>query len=307
MVLGTLVVAVLGTLLVMAGYRWRADALAWQTRRRLQRDLGDAPIAAISGSEWDGPLARWLARAGFRSPQAPARFLVASALAVCAAVALLAAFHRSGVARASLQAVADLPGGLGDLFLPPVVLAPWLLALLVSGLPALVVYQARQRVVRSVQRDLPLTLELLATLSEAGLAFDSALSRIQQTRLAEGWLAQQWRSYQADLLAGRTRVESLRRLADRVDLPPVSVLFAALIQTEQLGSGLSAVLRQQADDLRDRRRQQAHALAMTLPVKRVVPLVVCFLPGLFVWVLGPFFVHLFQVADALTRVRNIAP
>jgi tight adherence protein C len=268
---------------------------------------GDFPAPAISKTEVEGPLARWLERAGFRSPQAPAQFLVASALAVCAAVAMLAALYLTGLVQASLQAVANLPGGLGDLFLPLVVLAPWLLGLGVSGLPALVVYQARQRVVRSVQRDLPLTLELLATLSEAGLAFDSALSRIQQTRLAEGWLAQQWRNFQTDLLAGRTRVESLRQLADRVDLPPVSMLVAALIQAEQLGSGLSAVLRQQADDLRDRRRQQAHALAMTLPVKRVVPLVICFLPGLFVWVLGPFFVHLFQVADALTRVRNMVP
>jgi tight adherence protein C len=46
---------------------------------------------------------------------------------------------------------------------------------------------------------------------------------------------------------------------------------------------------------------------MSLPVKRVVPLVVCFLPGLFVWVLGPFFVQLFQLADTFTRVQGLRP
>jgi tight adherence protein C len=39
----------------------------------------------------------------------------------------------------------------------------------------------------------------------------------------------------------------------------------------------------------------------------VIPLVVCFLPGLFVWVLGPFFVQLFQLADTFTSVRSFVP
>jgi tight adherence protein C len=120
-------------------------------------------------------------------------------------------------------------------------------------------------------------------------------------------LALELRSYQADLLSGRTRVQSLRRLSDRLQMPVVATFVSALVQAEQLGMGIAAVLRRQADDIRDRRRERANAFALSLPVKRVIPLVVCFLPGLFVWVLGPFFVQLFQLADTFTRVRSLGP
>ena len=82
------------------------------------------------------------------------------------------------------------------------------------------------------------------------------------------------------------------------------MLVSALVQAEQLGSGIAQTLRRQADDLRDRRRERANAFAMALPIKRMFPLVVCFLPGIFVWTLGPFFVQLFQIADTFLKVRN---
>ena len=110
--------------------------------------------------------------------------------------------------------------------------------------------------------------------------------------------------FQADLLAGRARVESLRRLSRRLEIPSISIFVSALVQAEQLGMGIARVLRQQADDVRARRRERAIAFANALPVKRVIPLVICFLPGLFVWTLGPAFVQLFQMADAFIQMRN---
>jgi len=159
--------------------------------------------------------------------------------------------------------------------------------------------------VEAVELDLPLTLELLSTMSEAGLGFDAALLRLAETRLAERPLAQEFRSYQADMLAGRPRVQCLRRLSDRLRMPVVATFVSALVQAEQLGMGIAQVLRRQADDVRERRRERANAFALSLPVKRVIPLVVCFLPGLFVWTMGPFFVQLFQLADTFTRVRDL--
>ena len=44
--------------------------------------------------------------------------------------------------------------------------------------------------------------------------------------------------------------------------------------------------------------------AMGLATKRMFPLVICFLPGLFVWTLGPVFIQLIQMADTFTQVRN---
>ena len=70
-----------------------------------------------------------------------------------------------------------------------------------------------------------------------------------------------------------------------------------LVQAEQLGTGIAQVIRRQADDLRKRRRERANAFAASLAVKRMFPLVLCFLPGLFVWTLGPVFTQLFIMAD----------
>jgi tight adherence protein C len=81
----------------------------------------------------------------------------------------------------------------------------------------------------------------------------------------------------------------------------MSIVVSALVQAEQMGMGIAKVLRNQADDIRARRRERAIAFANALPVKRLFPLVICFLPGLFVWTLGPAFVQLFKMAEAFTR------
>jgi tight adherence protein C len=84
----------------------------------------------------------------------------------------------------------------------------------------------------------------------------------------------------------------------------VSIFVSAVVQADQLGMGLANVLRTQADDMRSRRRERAVTFSNALPVKRLFPLVICFLPGLFIWTLGPLFLQLFQLADTFVRVRN---
>ena len=77
------------------------------------------------------------------------------------------------------------------------------------------------------------------------------------------------------------------------------------MQAEQTGAGVATVLREQADDLRKRRRERALEEATALPVKRLVPLFICFLPGIFVWSLGPSFFQLIRFMDVFTRNRRL--
>jgi len=251
-----------------------------------------------------GAFRRWLFLAGYRQPSAPSGFVAAEIAAVTFAASLVYIIYQTGMTSDVRQTIAMLPSGMGDLFVPIVFLAPWIMLLVGAAAPWLVVRRARRDRVEKVELDLPLSLELLATLSEAGLGFDAALSRLLDSVRDDRPLAREFRTYQADLLAGRTRVESFRRLARRVDVSSVSILVSALVQAEQMGSGIAQALRRQADDLRDRRRERANAFAMALPVKRMFPLVICFMPGIFIWTLGPFFVQLFQIADNLMRVRG---
>jgi tight adherence protein C len=276
-----------------------------ESRRRLYQSSQDAPLALVAPPRELGPLARWLYLAGFRQESAAPAFVIGTAVCVAAGATATYLIYATGITALLVTYVAVIPGGVGDVFLPAAHLAPWLVLVLFSALPLLVVRRARQRRVQLVEQDLPLALELLATLAEAGLAFDGALARILETQLGGRPLAGELRTYQADLLAGRGRVESLRRLSRRLEIPAVSILVSALVQAEQIGMGVAAVLRRQAEDLRDRRRQRLAAFASGLAVKRMVPLVACFLPGLFVWSLGPLFVQLFKIADTFIQVRTL--
>jgi pilus assembly protein TadC len=187
--------------------------------------------------------------------------------------------------------------------LPVIYVGPWILVTILASVPTLLVRAARRSRVREVERDLPITLELLATLSEAGLGFDAALQRVLESQPADRPLAEEFRIFQMEILAGRPRIHSLRRLGWRLDVMPLTIFVSALVQTEQVGAGVSDVLRRQADDLRARRRENALTVAAALPVKLLFPLVICFLPGILVATLGPTFYQIFQFLDNL-RLRG---
>lgn len=249
-------------------------------------------------------LARWLYLAGFRETRADAVFIIASIACFTTGLIIAVGMQIFGLQAQMERTVVLVPGGVGETFLPVIWVAPWLLLVMMSAAPWLVVRRKRRERVELVEQDLPLALELLSTLSEAGLGFDAALSRILRTRLAGRPLSEEFRLFQSDLLAGRPRTKSLRRSSLRLDIPSMSVFISAMVQAEQFGMGIARVLRLQADDVCARRRERAIAFANALPTKRVIPLVVCFLPGLFVWTLGPAFVPLFKMGEAFIQVRE---
>src|SRR4029450_1018290 len=126
-----------------------------------------AKAAAILQTDEMGFLRRWLFLAGYRQDSAVAWLVTSSVLTLLVGAAISAGLFLSGVYSTMIVATTAVPGGVGDVFLPAVYAAPWLLLVMTAAVPALAVYQGRRRRVESVEQDLPLTLELLATLSEA--------------------------------------------------------------------------------------------------------------------------------------------
>ncbi len=263
------------------------------------------PVVATSEVDQDDRwwLSRWLFLAGFRRSGADVIFIAVTLTLLLLGTLVAVGIRWSGIQRLMEVSIVQVPGGVGETFLPVIWVAPWMLLIILTATPWLVVRAIRRKRVELVEQDLPMALELLSTLSEAGLGFDAALSRILKTRLAGRPLAEELRRFQADLLAGRPRTQSLRRFSSRLDIASVSVFTSAMVQAEQLGMGIARVLRLQADDVRARRRERSIAFANALPTKRVIPLVVCFLPGLFVWTLGPAFVQLFKMAETFIQTR----
>lgn len=278
-----------------------AQAVRRRSIALLEASIQAKTPLALAESEEPGWLARWLALAGFRRPQAPAFFLAALGVAATAGVLAVFAVDWLGIPDDINRTLSGIPGGVGDAFRAIALLAPWIVFVTLANVPWLAVRAARRRRVNQIEQDLSLVLELFATLAEAGLSFDAALARIQKSHPAERALSEEFRIYQQEIQSGVPRLQCLRGLARRTEVIAIAVLVSALIQAEQIGASLSETLRHQSNDLRDRRHAQVLMLAQALSAKLVFPLVLCFLPGIFVSTLGPALQQLIKVADGVMR------
>lgn len=147
--------------------------------------------------------------------------------------------------------------------------------------------------VERVQRELPDTIDLLAICVEAGQALEGAM----QTVASRGGsiMAAEIRHTLREMELGVTRRGALEHLRDRLDVPDVGSLVAALIQADTLGTPVGQVLHNQAIEQRRKRRQQVREQAAKLPVKMLIPLTFFILPALFVVVLGPAAMSIMQL------------
>ena len=297
----TILVLLLSAGVITGGYVLFQD---WRLRRRaLERLYDDVDPEAVAGIEPSAPerwLGRWLALAGFRRAGATTVFVTITA--VCAGAGFVAGqFYRIALMATLVSMVASVPGGTGDLLAAVLGVGHWILLVGLTMVPSLFVRAARRARVRAVEQDLPLVLELFSTMADAGLGFDSALAKVVRAQGAERPLVAELTNFQYDMLAGMPRTQALRQLARRVDVGSLTSFTSALVQAEEVGASVADTLRHQADDLRQRRREDALLKAQALPVKLVFPLVICFLPGIFLSTLAPVIYQMIQVADGVLR------
>jgi tight adherence protein C len=141
-------------------------------------------------------------------------------------------------------------------------------------------------------KTLPDSFDLITTCVEAGLGLDAALARVSEK--VEGPFGLELRRALRDISLGKMRRDALRELGHRTGVPDLITFVNAVIQAEQMGSSLGAVLRVQAEQLRVRRRQRAEEQAYKAPVKMIFPLVLCIFPTLFIVILGPAAITIIQ-------------
>ena len=129
--------------------------------------------------------------------------------------------------------------------------------------------------------------------SRPGLGFDAALAQI--TRYGRGPLAGEFARVLQEMQIGRSRVEALRALGARTSVTELKSFCAIVVQASELGVPIANVLREQAREMRIRRRQRAEELAQKVPVKILFPLIFCLFPALFIVVLGPGVINILHV------------
>lgn len=279
---------------------WRQYATRMAVSERLGNSglLEAEPISNPRDLPTNGWIGSWLFRAGFRKATASLIFWGSTILLGIVGLTLMYQLWSQGLFRIAAEFISAIPGGVGNVMIPFVLAAPWFLLVVIILLPTLVVRAARRKRVKSIEQDLPLLLDLLNTLAQAGIGFDSALDQILSVQNPSRPLVQELRLFQFDNLAGRSRVESLRNLMQRVHVPMFSTFISAIVQAEQTGAGIGATLKTQSAEMRSRRREKAAAAALSVPTMLVVPMVIGFLPGIFVILLGPM---LFQVFGAMEQ------
>ena len=136
-----------------------------------------------------------------------------------------------------------------------------------------------------ITKGLPDSFDLVTTCVEAGLGLDAALARVAEK--VEGPFAEELSRTLREVGMGRMRRDALQELGERTGVPDLITFVNAVVQAEQMGTGIGQVLRVQSEQLRVRRRQRAEEKANQAPVKMVFPLVLCIFPTLFLVILGP--------------------
>lgn len=147
--------------------------------------------------------------------------------------------------------------------------------------PSLWLGERRKARAKYVVRDLPVFLDFITMGVEAGLNISGSIEQSVQ-RGPSGPLSQEFSRMLRDMRAGLPRAESLRRMADRMDISQVTSFTSALIQADKVGANLSDTLRAHANQRREERFLRAEKLALEAPVKMMLPLVMFFFPLIFV-------------------------
>lgn len=201
------------------------------------------------------------------------------------------------VAVAALLFVAGLalPGVAGSAALRGLILGP-LLAVIGYYLPEWILRSRAAARQYRIQRALPDALDLLSITVAAGLAFDAAMERV--AREMGGPLGEELVRVVQEMRLGKGRSDALRDLAGRSTVDELKGFVLAMVQADIFGISVSRVLSVQASELRTKRRQRAEEQAQKLPVKILFPLLFCIFPALFVVILGPAAIRIYETMIA---------
>jgi tight adherence protein C len=140
----------------------------------------------------------------------------------------------------------------------------------------------------SVRRAFPDALDLLLICVESGMSIEAAFRKVSQEIGSQSIpLAEELTLTTAELSYLQDRKMAYENLAKRTDLEGVKAVCVALQQSERYGTPLAQTLRVMAQENRDMRMSEAEKKAAALPPKLTVPMILFFLPVLFIVILGP--------------------
>jgi len=185
-----------------------------------------------------------------------------------------------------------------DLKQPPIVKLGGCIAAAWFGLqlPMLLLKNQIQRRQLSINRAFPEALDLLLICVESGMSIEAAFRKVSDEVGSQSVpLAEELMLTTAELSYLPNRRQAYDNLVKRTDLQGVKSVCMALQQAERYGTPLGAMLRTMAQENRDMRMAEAEKKAAGLPPKLTVPMILFFLPVLFVVILGPAIIQIIAI------------
>lgn len=138
---------------------------------------------------------------------------------------------------------------------------------------------------QEIQSALPDALDLLVVCVEAGLSFEAAMGRVSEK--LENAMGDEFGRVLQEGRLGKPRLEALDDLGRRTGVEELHTFVQAVIQSEQLGSGIARMLRIQSDEIRQKRVLRAQEKGARASLKMLLPMVTCIFPTLWIILLGP--------------------
>ena len=157
----------------------------------------------------------------------------------------------------------------------------------------LLLYNTGLKRQEAMRRAAPDALDMLTVCVEAGLGFDASLAQVADN--TTGPVAAEFSRVLKEVRLGRSRTEAFGDLGERTNVIEIKSFVSALVQADRLGVPIAGVLREQAAELRVRRRQRAEEKAQKVPVKIIFPVLFCIFPVFFIIVIGPGAIRIAQV------------
>ncbi len=163
-------------------------------------------------------------------------------------------------------------------------------------LPKILVSNAAQKRQKEISKAFPDAMDLMVICVESGLTVEGAFDRItREIGETSPVLAQEIGLATAELAFLGDRTKAYQNVGERTGVAAVKSLTTALVQSEKYGTPVSVAIKVLAQEKRGERMATAEKKAAALPATLTVPMIVFFLPLLFMVVIGPAIIQVIRM------------
>jgi tight adherence protein C len=165
-----------------------------------------------------------------------------------------------------------------------------------SYIPVLLLRNQTQKRQQSIRRAWPDCLDLMLLCVESGMSVEHAFKRVaREVGQQSPPLSEELTLTTAELAFLEDRSKAFDNLGKRTGLDGVRSVMTALIQADRYGTSVGQALRVMAEEGREQRMMEAEKKAAALPPKLTVPLILFFLPVLFIVIISPALIKVFAI------------